>query len=678
MSRVSRERLDSESCSRALSQARMYLEQIRSRVSPGGPDVHGAGKRDYLVDAAKQIRLALERDVSEDYEEAFNHYKNGVDVLLSGVQVDPNKERREAVKRKITQYLKRAEEIFNCHLQRTLGNGNSTATGYSSLRFRPIRTLSSAVENLRRCKVVGVIEKVQLVQDPATGGTFILKSLPKSHVETRERQTIIPHGVPFMAKLLRYYVSEDSIFLHLEHVQGGTLWSHLHSRTRLQQGSFDGPSSLSPKPNSALVGHGEEQRVGTCSGAGSQSSQSSSFCPENGTDFPTSANRHPPEIADQSSSREQSPDHMDARPGTGCRFHTGSANGRKGVTGGKDSSATRTLFGVTDSVFVPMAKGRSHLTNQSLAFQSCDLLTSSDGVSSVSEREASQQDTRLLAEERPPQSPAAVSKAMGGGHLVKVEPRVCQVSDAPWAQPTRPPVAPPGQRQLHPGTTLHSSSESYWCDSGGQQLLRSISRAREGAGHGQHREHPTAGQRGPPTHRSFLGDGQGTWDVNEELIRLWAAEMLLALEGLHQQGVLCRDLNPRNLLLDGAGHIRLTFFGQWTEVEPQCCSQALEDMYSAPEVGGISELTEACDWWSFGSLLYELLTGTSLSQSHSSGIHPHTQLHLPERLSLPAASLLTELLQFDPKRRLGSGGGGVNKLKSHPFFSTIQWNKLVG
>ena len=27
------------------------------------------------------------------------------------------------------------------------------------------------------------------------------------------------------------------------------------------------------------------------------------------------------------------------------------------------------------------------------------------------------------------------------------------------------------------------------------------------------------------------------------------------------------------------------------------------------EVGGIAELTEACDWWSFGSLLYELLTG---------------------------------------------------------------------
>lgn len=39
--------------------------------------------------------------------------------------VDPNKDRREAVKRKTTQYLKRAEEIFITHLQDNLGKGNS-------------------------------------------------------------------------------------------------------------------------------------------------------------------------------------------------------------------------------------------------------------------------------------------------------------------------------------------------------------------------------------------------------------------------------------------------------------------------------------------------------------------------------------------------------------------------
>lgn len=43
-------------------------------------------KRDYLVEAAKQIRMALDSEVNEDYEAAFTYYKNGVDLLLNGVQ----------------------------------------------------------------------------------------------------------------------------------------------------------------------------------------------------------------------------------------------------------------------------------------------------------------------------------------------------------------------------------------------------------------------------------------------------------------------------------------------------------------------------------------------------------------------------------------------------------------
>ncbi|KFW81872.1 Ribosomal protein S6 kinase-like 1, partial [Manacus vitellinus] len=431
------------------------------------------------------------------------------------------KERREAVKRKITQYLRRAEEIFNCHLQRAAGGGNTTATGYSSLRFRPIRTLSSAVENLRRCKVVGVIDKVQIVQDPATGGTFILKSLPKSHVETRERQTIIPHGVPFMVKLLCYYVSEDSIFLHLEHVQ---------------------------------------------------------------------------------------------------------------------------------------AKCPGHLAGQGLVVYLWDDLTSSTGC--VSERTASQQDSRL------PQALAPGSKRRvqpGAG-----EPLSQKVSEVSGAQP----LLILGQRQLPARVALSSSGKPCGPDPAAWEPSREASLTC-----GQlSKQQPSGPCRALASHRQ----NQRAWAVKEEQVQLWAAEILLALEGLHQQGVLCRDLNPRNLLLDAAGHVRLTFFGQWTEVEPQYCSQAREELYSAPEVGGIMEPTEAADYWSFGSLLYELLTGVPLSQNHPAGIQPHTQLHLPQGLSLAATSLLTELLQYNPKQRLGSGGGGMAKLKSHSFFSTVPWNKLVG
>lgn len=42
----------------------------------------------------------------------------------------------------------------------------------------------------------------------------------KSSWESREQPTIIPQGVPYMVKLLRYYVSEDTVYLHLEHVKG--------------------------------------------------------------------------------------------------------------------------------------------------------------------------------------------------------------------------------------------------------------------------------------------------------------------------------------------------------------------------------------------------------------------------------------------------------------------------
>uniref|UniRef100_A0A8D1C6H8 Protein kinase domain-containing protein n=1 Tax=Sus scrofa TaxID=9823 RepID=A0A8D1C6H8_PIG len=499
-----------EPCSRARSQARLYLEQIRSRVAPGAPDVT---KPDYLVDAATQIRLALERDVSEDYEAAFNHYQNGVDVLLRGVHVDPNKERREAVKLKITKYLRRAEEIFNCHLQRTLGSGASSGTGFSSLRLRPIRTLSSALEQLRGCRVVAVIEKVQLVQDPATGGTFVVKSLSRCHVASRERLTIIPHGVPYMTKLLRYFVSEDSIFLQLEHVQGGTLWSHLLSQPHTHQ-------------------------PGTGSG----------------------------------SSLEKKKAQLNARlnPGTPVLFPPGHTHLQDGI---------------------PLEPPR---TSQSL----------------TPAREPASIRPQREAEGRPSARTSTscslnLPKALRGRLHPQARQGPGQGSDS-WALP--------------------------WVRAGAGRVLG-------GCGQGRGQSRPSADGASPVT-------GRGAWSVQEEQVRQWAAEMLVALEALHEQGVLCRDLNPQNLLLDQAGHVRLTYFGQWSEVEPQCCREALDNLYGAPEVGGISELTEACDWWSFGSLLYELLTGT--------------------------------LLQFEPTLRLGTGTGGVDKLKSHPFFSSIQWSKLVG
>lgn len=100
-----------------------------------------------------------------------------------------------------------------------------------------------------------------------------------------------------------------------------------------------------------------------------------------------------------------------------------------------------------------------------------------------------------------------------------------------------------------PSVHLQARRAGQSSDPGPPQRLSWV---REGAsrvlgGCGRHRA------QSPPSDRASWGCGGAVWSVKEEQVKQWAAEMLVALEALHEQGVLCRDLNPRNLLLDQAG-----------------------------------------------------------------------------------------------------------------------------
>ncbi|XP_030051903.1 ribosomal protein S6 kinase delta-1 isoform X2 [Microcaecilia unicolor] len=165
--------------------------------------------------------------------------------------------------------------------------------------------------------------------------------------------------------------------------------------------------------------------------------------------------------------------------------------------------------------------------------------------------------------------------------------------------------------------------------------------------------------------------------IPEDCIQRWAAEIVVALDALHREGIVCRDLNPNNILLNDRGHIQLTYFSRWSEVEDSCDSDAMERMYCAPEIGGITKETEACDWWSLGAVLFELLSGKALADCHPAGINTHTSLNLPEYVSEEARSLIQQLLQFNPIERLGAGAAGVEDIKSHPFFAGVVWSEMM-
>ncbi|EDO32267.1 predicted protein [Nematostella vectensis] len=164
--------------------------------------------------------------------------------------------------------------------------------------------------------------------------------------------------------------------------------------------------------------------------------------------------------------------------------------------------------------------------------------------------------------------------------------------------------------------------------------------------------------------------------VPEEYIRTWMAEVVLALSHLHSTGIICRDLNPHNLLLDESGHILLTYFSVWDEVERHVDESAREQRYCAPELSSLEEVRASADWWSVGVLMYELLMGKTFVHTHPWGFHSHSEITFSEHISKEAKSLIRELLRVTPSERLGSGVNGVEDIKSHPFFAEVNWRTL--
>ncbi|RMX66154.1 hypothetical protein DD238_002683 [Peronospora effusa] len=172
-----------------------------------------------------------------------------------------------------------------------------------------------------------------------------------------------------------------------------------------------------------------------------------------------------------------------------------------------------------------------------------------------------------------------------------------------------------------------------------------------------------------------------------ELTRYYIAEVVVALEYLHQNGVIHRDLKPENILLSDDGHLKVTDFGTAKDETEESrhntfCGTA---EYVSPEVLRDQEASRGCDLWAMACMVFQLLVGRPIFRAENEYLtfqqilnHPAEDFAYPPGFPAVAKDLIDRILVQEPSGRLGAGsnedGNGYQALKSHPFFEGIDWD----
>jgi len=169
---------------------------------------------------------------------------------------------------------------------------------------------------------------------------------------------------------------------------------------------------------------------------------------------------------------------------------------------------------------------------------------------------------------------------------------------------------------------------------------------------------------------------------DEKMVIFYAAEMISILDYLFRRKIVYRNITSENILLDERGHIKLIAFGnaKTLEVDQEKTSTVIGQLdYLSPEVITGGGYNFVADWWSFGVLLYEMLTGT-MPFAHSNveqlfELICEGKVEFPPNLSPNSVNFIKQLLTVNPQLRL-SCIHGRQKVTSQPWFSEVQWANI--
>ncbi|KAH7138984.1 kinase-like domain-containing protein [Dendryphion nanum] len=189
----------------------------------------------------------------------------------------------------------------------------------------------------------------------------------------------------------------------------------------------------------------------------------------------------------------------------------------------------------------------------------------------------------------------------------------------------------------------------------------------------------------------YMSGGELFWHLQREgrfqeaRAKFYIAELILALQHLHNYNIVYRDLKPENILLDAKGHIALCDFGlSKANLTENATTNTFcgTTEYLAPEVL-LDEhgYTKMVDFWSLGVLVFEMCCGWSpFYAEDTQQMYKNIafgKVRFPrDALSTEGRNFVKGLLNRNPKHRLGATRD-AEELKAHPFFADIDWDALA-
>ena len=161
--------------------------------------------------------------------------------------------------------------------------------------------------------------------------------------------------------------------------------------------------------------------------------------------------------------------------------------------------------------------------------------------------------------------------------------------------------------------------------------------------------------------------------------KFYLSEILLALQYMHENNYIYRDLKPENILIGKDGHIKLSDFGFSKLVTDELVFTICgTPSYEAPEINKKQGYDKMCDWWSFGIIMFEMLSGYKpfdIEKRNTIRDNIYENITWCDDIKDDAKDLISKLLVVEPNLRIGYHS--IDDIRKHKFFENVDFDKVL-